>query len=191
MKRNLLKTIIFFILFLPSTFIFAAETYTFDPTHTYVLWHISHFGFSNPSGKWMANGSLVLDEAKPQNSKVNVVINVGDIITGIPELDKHLKGVNFFDVAQYPTATFISNKVNVTGKKTAKVQGILTVHGVSKPVTLNVELNKMGENPVTNKTSVGFSASTTINRSDFGISSFLPGLSDKVKLDIEAEAYKQ
>lgn len=168
----------------------AADTYTFDPTHTYVLWHINHFGFSNPSGKWLANGTLILDQAQPQNSKVNVIIQVEDTITGIPELDQHLKKAIFFDVARYPTATFISKKVIVTGKNTAQVQGILTLRGVAKPITLNVVLNEIAINPITNKMTAGFSATTELKRSDFGITTLIPGVSDAVKIDIEAEAYK-
>lgn len=166
----------------------AADTYTFDPNHTYVMWHINHFGFSNPSGKWLAQGTLVLDEANPQNSKVNVTINVADIVTGIPKLDEHLRTDTFFNVSQFPSATFVSDSVTVTGKNSAIVHGILTVHGVSKPVTLNVTLNKIGISPITQKKTAGFTASTTLKRSDFGISAYLPGLGDDVKIDIEAEA---
>jgi len=190
MKQLFLKLFFLIILYFPSTVIFAAETYTLDPMHTYVLWHINHFGFSNPSGKWYAEGTLSLDEAKPQNSQVNAIIKINEIVTGIPELDKHLKKPLFFDVEKFPTATFVSDKIDVTGKKTAKVHGILTIHGVSKPVILNVTLNKIGENPITNKMSAGFSATTTIKRSDFGINTFLPGLGDEVKIEIEAEAHK-
>ena len=190
MKQNVSKIILFMLLLFPSTFVFSADEYTLDPMHTYVLWHINHFGFSNPSGKWLAQGKLVLDEAKPQNSKVNATIQIASLVTGIAELDKHLMGPLFFDATQFPTATFVSDKVNLTGKKTAKVHGMLTVHGVSKPVSLDVTLNKIGENPISNKMSVGFSAVTTIKRSDYGITTLLPGLSDEVKLNIEAEAYK-
>jgi polyisoprenoid-binding protein YceI len=166
----------------------ADETYTFDPNHSYVLFHINHFGFSNPSGKWLFNGTLNLDETKPQNSKVSITIQTAKIDTGIPELDTHLKGKLFFDVEQYPTATFVSNKITVTGKDTAKVAGTLTLHGVSKSVTLEVKLNKTGTNPITEKKSVGFTAKTQIARSDFGISTLLPDVGDEVKIDIEAEA---
>lgn len=189
MKRLLTKLLVISALLLPVTqSVQAAETYKLDSGHTYVLWHISHFGFSNPSGKWYANGTLVLDEAKPQNSKVDVIINTADINTGIAKLDEHLKGKDFFNVDQFPTATFVSNKVNVTGKNTAKVQGTLTLHGVAKPVTLDVTLNKAGMSPVSNKKTVGFTASTKIKRSDFGITAYLPGLGDEVKINIEAEA---
>jgi polyisoprenoid-binding protein YceI len=168
----------------------APETYKLDPMHTYVLWHISHFGFSHPSGKWFANGTLILDKAKPENSKVNVVINIADIDTGIPKLDEHLKGKDFFDVAAYPTPTYVSNKVDPTGKSTAIVYGVLTLHGVSKPVTLHVTLNKAGEFPMNHKYTVGFSATTEIHRSNFGMTNYLPDLGDNVKIYIEAEAQK-
>lgn len=166
------------------------STYTVDPQHSYVLWHISHFGFSNPSGKWFANGVLGLDEKNPQNSQVNITINLADIVTGNKELDGHLKSPEFFDVVKFPTATFKSDKVIVTGKSTAKIEGMLNLHGVSKPVTLDVTFNKQGNSPITDKETVGFSAHTQLRRSDFGINTLLPGLSDEVKLDIEVEAFK-
>jgi len=193
MKRILQQALLVSALVLPfaSTAQAATETYTLDPGHSYVEWHISHFDFSHPSGKWYANGTLALDKDKPQNSKVNVTINVGDIVTGIPKLDEHLKGEDFFDVAKYPTATFVSNKVDVTSKKTAKVYGTLTLHGVSKPVVLNVTLNKEGVSPITNKPTAGFAATTTIKRSEFGITKYTPGLGDEVKLNIEVESTKE
>jgi polyisoprenoid-binding protein YceI len=188
MKRFLLRTITLFTFsFYLACPAYAANTYTLDSMHSYVIWHIDHFGFSSPSGKWMVNGTLVLDDAKPQNSKVNVTIQVGDVITGIPKLDAHLKGKDFFDVSQFPTARFVSDKVVMTGKKTAKVFGTLVLHGVSKPVVLKVGLNKIGISPIDNKKTVGFTASTKIKRSDFGVKAYLPGLGDDVKLDIEAE----
>lgn len=189
MKQLITKFFIAIIIAL--TFSFSAnatETYTLDPNHYYVLWHINHFGFSNPSGKWMVNGTLTLDEKNPKDSKIDVTINVGDVITGIPKLDEHLKSDEFFSIAKFPVATFVSDKVTVTGKNTALVHGILTVHGVSKPITLNVTLNKLGVSPITNKKTAGFTARTELKRSDFGINAYLPGLGDEVKIDIEAEA---
>src|SRR5579864_748698 len=102
--------------FLFSCVASAADTYTFDPNHSFLLWHISHFDFSHPSGKWMvAEGTLSLDKDKPQNSKVSVIIHVNKMITGIPELDKHLKGPLFFDIVKYPQAKFVSDKITLTG----------------------------------------------------------------------------
>ncbi len=73
----------------------AAETLTLDPEHSYILWQISHLGFSTQAGKWYVNGTVTLDKDKPENSKVNATIKLADIVTGIPELDKHLKGKLF------------------------------------------------------------------------------------------------
>lgn len=168
----------------------AADTYTLDPNHTYVLWHANHFGFSNPSGKWYASGNLVLDEEKPQNSRVNVTIQMATLDTGNKDLDDHLKGELFFDVAKFKTATFVSNKVDVLGENSAKVSGILTLHGIAKPLILNVKLNKIGPNIITNKNTAGFSATTHLKRSDFGINTLLPGVGDDIEIQIEAEAFK-
>lgn len=190
MKWNFIKAIMFFIVLFSFRYAYGAETYTLDPAHTYVQWSISHLGFSNQTGKWMAEGTLMLDEAKPQNSKVNVKINIASLITGDDKLNKHLMSEEFFNVNQFPTATFVSDNVTLTSKNTAKVQGMLTLHGVTKPVMLNVMLNKKGTHPMSKKMAMGFSATATIKRSDFGMTSFLPGLGDQVKLTIEAEASK-
>lgn len=167
----------------------APETYTLDKNHTYVLWGIDHLGFSTQYGKWYATGQLVLDKDNPSQSKVDAKINVANMITGIPELDKHLESALFFNTAKFPTATFVSNKVTPQGDNKATVDGTLTLRGVSKPVTLQVTLNKEGINPISNQQSVGFTATSTLSRSDYGINAFLPGVSDKVNLIIGGEAY--
>lgn len=169
---------------------YALDKYTLDDSHSYVSWRISHFGYSSPQGKWYAQGVLELDDKKPQDSKANITINVANIVTGIPKFDDHLKSEDFFDVAKYPTATFVSDKVTLTGKDTADVQGMLTLHGVTKPVTLTVKLNKAAVSPMTNKMTAGFSATAKIKRSDFGMSTYLPGVGDDVDLSIEVEANK-
>jgi polyisoprenoid-binding protein YceI len=168
---------------------FAADTYTLDPTHTSVTFQYTHFGYSHPTGKFMnAKGTVTLDDATPANSSVEVSFAIDGVNTGVPALDAHLKSADFFDAAQFPTATFKSTKVEVTGKDTAKVTGDLTIHGVTKPVVLNVKLNKEGVNPMMNKKAVGFTATGTINRSDFGMNKYVPMVSDQIDLYIEAEA---
>lgn len=176
------------ILATPSLSAEAAETYKLDASHTAIVWHVNHFGFSTPSGKFMnVDGEVTLDEANPSASSVKVTIQMADVNSGVAKLDEHLKAPDFFDVAQYPTATFASTNVEVTGKDTAKVTGDLTLHGVTKPVVLDVKLNKIGENMKKLKTA-GFTASTVIKRSDFGISTYVPMLGDEVTLNIESEA---
>ncbi|HAU1638202.1 TPA: YceI family protein [Legionella pneumophila] len=191
MKRNY-RHFIFAILavFAFSTDIYAEpQTLTLDNQHTYVLWKVKHLGFSTQAGKWYANGQLVLDKDNPQQSKVNVTIKIDDIVTGIPELDKHLKGKLFFDTKQFPTATFVSDKVEVTGKHKAKVYGMLTLHGVTKPIILDVVFNKAGINLLNDRETVGFSATTSLKRSDYGIKALIPEVGNDVEIEIEAEAY--
>src|ERR1700722_16437591 len=102
MKRylwNIVKLLLGCCLLFPTQ-LFAQDTtaYTIDPAHSYVLWHINHFGFSNPSGKWFVNGNLTVDEKNPQNSQVQVTINLMDMVTGNKELEDHLKSAKFFDI---------------------------------------------------------------------------------------------
>lgn len=167
----------------------AAEKYVFDGYHTAVIWHASHFGFSTPSGKFTGvAGHIMLDEKNPAASSVEVTIKTDSLSTGLAEFDEHLKHANFLNVAQFPEAKFVSEKVELTGDKTAKVHGQLTLHGVTKPVTLDVTLNKIDTSPITSKKTAGFTASTVIKRSEFGIDKYAPNISDDLKIDIEAEA---
>lgn len=185
-----MKKIIFTLLLMWILPAQAIEKYTIDPAHSYVLYHINHLGFSIQSGKWFANGTLELDKDKPENSKVNVTIAVAHVDSGIAELNKHLQGNLFFDVAKFPNATFTSNKVEVTSPTTAKIYGTLALHGISKPITLNVKFNQSGINQISNKPTVGFSGNTALKRSDFGMNTLVPSLGDDVSLDIQVEAFK-
>jgi polyisoprenoid-binding protein YceI len=188
MKRILSTLISSLLVFIAPNSLHAADTLAIDSNHSFVQWHIKHLGFSQQTGKWYVTGTILIDKDKPQDSKVDVKIDINNLVTGLPELDKHLKSKLFFDAEKYPTATFVSNKVDVTGKDTAKVTGILTLRGMSKPVTLDVVLNKVGENPINNKMTAGFTAKTEIKRSDFGMNAFLPNVGDDVSLEIEVEA---
>ena len=190
MKNTSLRAILFCLLCSTISLSFAAEKYTLDNSHTFVEWRLSHFGFSNPSGKWFAKGDLHFDQDKLENSKVDVTINVAEPVTGIKKLDDHMRGKDFFDVKKFPKATYVSTKVVAVDQKNLTVDGDLTMHGVTKPVKLNVKINNVGVNPVSNIETVGFTATGDIKRSDFGISSYLPGLGDDVQLHIEGEATK-
>lgn len=193
MKRFLLATAAVVMLSLPVA-AQAADSYQFDPTHTNIVWRASHFGFSSPSGRFgIKEGMLVLDEAAPEKSTVNVTIDAASLVTGIDKFDDHLKGEEFLDTSKFPDATFKSTKVELLegggkGPAQASVAGDLTLHGVTKPVVLTVTLNKQGDHPMNQKKTVGFSATTTIKRSEFGIDKYTPGVSDEVVISIEAEA---
>jgi polyisoprenoid-binding protein YceI len=165
-----------------------AEKFILDPLHTNIIWSANHVGFSNPNGKFAkSSGVMFLDETNPAKSSVKVEIDMSGIITGFEAFDKHLKTADFFNSEKFKTAKFISTKVEVLSKDTAKIHGKLTLLGVTKPVILEAKLNKIGEHPFTKKKTAGFSATTTIKRSEFGIKYGLPMVSDDVKLSVEVE----
>ncbi len=171
---------------------FAEELkYNIEPSHTSVVWTANHFGFSDFSGKFNdIEGSINFDEKNPKKSSVDVTIKMIGIDSGVAKLDEHLKSADFFNSGRFPTAKFISKKITVTGKGKAIIEGDLTIIGVTKTVALNTKFNKSGVNPINQKQSIGFSATTSIKRSDFGINYAIPGVSDKVDLKIEVEANK-
>ncbi len=187
---SLIKNFCFFFLF--SCYANAADLYKFDPNHTNINWSVSHFGFSNVSGKFIAAeekiiGKILIDEANPKNSSIEVEVKIDALSTGISKFDNHLKSADFFDIEKFPTATFISKSVVLKDKNRAEVFGDLTLCGVTKSVALEVKMNKIGTGLMTQRKTIGFSATAKIKRSQFGMLFGLPGVSDEVKLQIEAE----
>ena len=165
--------------------------YQLESNHAFVVWSASHFGFSDQMGKFPEiAGEIIFDEKKMSESSLDVTIKIDSLVTGSEKFDAHLKSADFFDVKKFPTAKFVSKKVTATGKNKAKVEGELTLHGVTKTVILEVKINKKGTSLVTQKETVGFSATAQIKRSEFGIDYAAPGISDEVKLKIEVEANK-
>ncbi len=153
------------------------------------MWRLSHFGFSHPWGVFPeVTGSVTLDSDHPENSKVVADIDIKKLVTGLDKFNAHIKSADFLNAAKFPTAKFVSDKVTVTGKDTAKIDGTLTLMNVAKPITLDVTLNKQALHPMTKQKAVGFTATTTIKRADFGISKYVPDVSDDVEIRIEAEA---
>ena len=166
-----------------------AETYQIDPGHTQVRFGYSHFGYSNIVGLLGGiEGELVYDPASPETSAVSVRIPLASLQTGVAKLDEHLKSDDFFNIAQHPMATFTSTAVSVAGEGRLAVAGDLVVHGNSRPVTLQVQLNKRAPHPMTQAPSIGFDATTTLKRSDFGVEKSAPNVSDEVSIEITVEA---
>ncbi len=166
----------------------AADTYQLDPNHTNITWSANHFGFSSPSGKFStSSGTIILDEENPQNSSLTVTIRTNSLQTGNGQFDNSLKGENFLNSLKFPDATFVSKDILVQGKR-ARITGDFTFLGATKSLTLDAKLNKIGINPLTQKKTAGFSATANIKRSDFGMNFGIPGISDTVRLAIEAEA---
>ena len=162
-----------------------AGTYKVESYHTQVGFSLSHFGFTNYSGLFSgATGSLRLDPAHPGASKLDVTIPVDSIITTVPKLTDELKGDKWFDVAKFPQATFTSTSVALTPSGEATITGNLTLHGVTKPVVLHAHLLGAGVNPIDKMYTIGFQATGTIKRTDFGVSMYAPALGDEVELSI-------
>jgi polyisoprenoid-binding protein YceI len=127
---------------------------------------------------------LELDPAKLSISKLDVSVPVQSVLTTVPPLTDELKGDKWLDAAKFPNATFTSTKVTQTGKDTATIVGDLTLHGVTRPITLKARLVGAGANPLDKSFTVGFDATGAIKRGDFGIKTYLPLLSDDVTLKI-------
>jgi polyisoprenoid-binding protein YceI len=190
-KLKLLSIAILALTFASKTSFAEENIYVIEPNHISVVWFANHFGFSNPSGKFTdISGKVLFDESHPDKSSVNVVINTASLVTGLSKFDAHLKSADFFDVEKFPTATFVSKKIKVSGKNKAKIEGDLTLHGVTKSVILEAKFNKSGINPITQQPTIGFSATAVITRSEFGLDYAIPGVSDNVNLVIEVEANK-
>jgi len=169
-----------------------AGTYHVEPGHTQVEFSLSHFGFTNYTGLFSnASGTLVLDPAHPAASKLTVTIPVDSVQTTVPKLTDELKAKDWFDAAQYPNATFESTSVTLNGKSSATVIGNLTLHGVTRPVTLKAHLMGSGVNPIDKAFTVGFEVTGTIRRGDFGIKQYLPVVGDDVHLRIAGAFERQ
>ena len=166
----------------------ASGTYVLDPTHTDVLVQWSHFGFSHPSAHFgISEGSLVYNAEDVSKSSVEVSIPVTAIDTFVPKLDEHLKSADFFDAGKFPTASFKSTKVEATGTNHLTVSGELTIKDKTAPVSLDVTLTGGGEHPMSKQQAIGFTATTTLKRSDFGVDAYAPNVSDEVDVRITTE----
>lgn len=164
----------------------AAGSYHADPAHTQVAWRLNHLGFSLYDGLFGgATGTLVLDPARPAAAVVAVEVPVAGLVTTVPALDTHLKSPDFFDAAKFPTVTFRSTGVTISGTS-AKIAGSLTLHGVTRPVVLDARFVGAGTNPRSKKDTIGFVATTAIKRSDYGMAFGVPAIGDDVDLTINA-----
>ncbi|EOD4266468.1 YceI family protein [Acinetobacter baumannii] len=175
---------------LASTVTLAAPVdYKIDPTHTATVFSWNHFGFSTPSANFSdIQGVIKVDNAKPANSSVNVTIPLSSVNTNVPALDKEFQEEGWFNAAKYPNITFKSTKVETKDKKHFKITGDLTVKGITKPVVLDAVLNKQGEHPMAKVPAIGFNATTSFNRSDFGLGNYVPNVGDKITVNITTEA---
>ena len=192
-----------------------ATTYTLEPDYTQGVFRWNHLGFSSPAAQFaQAQGTLEFDPANPTHAWVKVTIPLSTLNTGVPALDDDFRSSDFFDTARFPTATFTSTRVEQAGDRLAhgssdraasegipsggglKVTGDLNLHGVTRPVTLDVTLVKIGTNPRSGVPTIGFDATTTLKRSEFGLAEYVPQVGDEIQMHIitqgaEAKAYAE
>jgi polyisoprenoid-binding protein YceI len=175
------------------TVVAQADTYDLATSHTFPIFEVKHMDLSTFRGRFdKTTGTLNLDLANKTGS-VEATIDVNSVSTGVDKLNEHLKSPEFLDAAKYPTITFKSTELKFKGDKLAEVTGDLTIHGVTKPVTLVVKYFACHPLPpqMQNKPACGADAETTIKRSDFGVKYGIPMVGDEVGIEIEAEGYSK
>ncbi len=166
-----------------------AAEFVVDLSHTRILFNATHLGFSVMPGIFRDfDVKLDFDPVNPTSSSFAVTIKADSVDMFHDELNAHLRNADFFDTAHHPTITFVSSKVEMIDATHAKVTGALTLRGKTLPVTLQVTLNKLGKHPMHQKQHVGFAATTTIDRSAFGMTYGVPMVGAEIPLTIALEA---
>lgn len=168
---------------------FAAERYTLDPSHSQVLFSYNHLGFSTTFGMFSGfEGDIVFDQNDPTASSVTVSMPTKSMFTGWEKREAHFMSEDFFGATDEDVITFTSTAIEVTGEDTALITGDLTMNDITKSVVLDATLNQSGTHPSEGKPWVGFDATTTLLRSEFGVGAFAPFVSDEIKVHISVEA---
>jgi polyisoprenoid-binding protein YceI len=168
----------------------APVTYTFDTTHSRVTFYVNHLGFSNSVGEFkLGDGTYSFDNDDWSKSKVEVKIPVQSLELGDPKWNTHILGSEFLESAKYPEIAFVSRKVEKLDATHGKLYGDLTIKGVTKPVVLDLTLNKVGEHPMRKTQAAGFTATTIVHRSEFGVVTYVPAVADDVVIRIEIESF--
>jgi polyisoprenoid-binding protein YceI len=170
-----------------------AERFALDPVHTRVAFQVSHAGFSSPMGTFsQVSGVLDFDPADWSAARVDVRIPIATLQLGDEKWQGKILDGTFFDAKKFPEAHFVSTKVeHAQGSDEAEVTGELSLHGVTKPVTLHVKFNKLARHPLTFKRTAGFSATARLSRKDFGMDSWEKVVGDEVQLILEVEATRE
>jgi polyisoprenoid-binding protein YceI len=167
----------------------APVTYNLDPNHTYPSFSADHFGgLSVWRGKFDSTSGKVVYDKDAKSGSIEVTVDMNSLDFGMPKLNEHAKSAEMFDVAKYPTATFAGKFTKFNGATPTQIEGTLTMHGVTKPVALNIDSFKCIQNPMSKKEVCGADANGTINRADFGVNfGDKLGFKMDVKLQIQVE----
>ena len=173
---------------LAGSAIAAPVTYGVDSSHTFPRFSYSHFGYSTQLSSFKNTSGKVVFDAEAKTGSVDITIDMKSVNTGFEDFNGHIQGEDFLDTAKFPTATFKSTKVTFEGDKPKSIDGVLTIKGVSKPVTLTVNSFLAMPHPMMKKPAIGANAFTTIKRSEFNAGKFAPYVGDEVRIDIALEA---
>ena len=166
----------------------SAQTYQIDPVHSSLVFRVKHMDTAYVYGMFTSmKGTVVVDEANPARSSINIEVDANSVYTHNEQRDNHLRGPDFFNTRQFPKVTFKSTQVRRINANTVQVRGDLTIRGVTRPITASVTLTGKGKNPQ-GKDIIGFETRFTIRRSEFGIRYGLPGLGDEVQVTLSIEA---
>ncbi len=185
MKTSILALIIGSTLSFSAT---AATSYTVDPKHTFPSFGINHLGFSIQRGRFNQTSGKVLLSPESATGSIHIAIETASISTGLTKLEEHLRSKDFLDAGRYPQITFVSDKLSFNKDQLVAADGILTLHGIAKPVHLTVDHFYCGMNMIAIKYTCGANATTSIKRSDFGVDKYVPAIADKVDIAIQIEA---
>jgi polyisoprenoid-binding protein YceI len=172
----------------------APALYRIDPEHLVVAFTVRHIGYHDVLGQFLeAEGSFTLDEEARTVSGIRVAIDAGSVFTNHKARDEHVRGGDFLDAGKHPAIRFVGTSAEPTGERTGRVTGDLTILGVTRPVTLDVTLNKVGPYPFGGNYVAGVSARTTLRRSEFGMAYGVAGdlVGDEVNVMIELEAIRE
>ncbi|ETX14680.1 hypothetical protein OCH239_21995 [Roseivivax halodurans JCM 10272] len=175
---------------LPATALMAEPVaYELDSSHSQIVFHYDHLGFSTGYGMFSGfDGDVMFDQEDPANSSVEVSFPVRSMLTGWEARFEHFMSDDFFGATEEDMVTFTSTDIEVTGDNTANITGDLSLNGVTQEVVLDATLNQAGEHPMEGKPWAGFSATTTLLRSDYNLGMFAPMVSDEVQVEISFEA---
>ena len=169
----------------------APAYYKVDPKHTYASFEINHLGLSTARGTFdRTSGSIVLDAATG-SGHIEIEIETASIDTGLARRDQHLRAAEFFNADQYPTMTFVASRLKFDGDVLVSADGQLTLLGRTLPVSLRITQFACAEHPIHKRPACGADAETTIRRSDWGMTTYVPTIGDEVTIRIGVEAFKQ
>lgn len=169
----------------------AGERFVIDGSHTFPMFEVSHLGFSLHRGRFnQTRGTLELDLAAGRGT-LDIEIDAASLDTGDEVLERELRSANFFDVERYPTLRYQADRLVFSGGQLSAVHGQLTLHGVTRQLSLDVDHFRCGNNPASKKFVCGANARATLRRSEFGIARFVPFVGDEVRITIQVEATRE